>query len=446
MLPRRLPSTFDPKHLRALTPATQADLTVANLESPLTASIARRRRSQRARGEPAGRRTCWRSRLRRVDRDNHAGDAGPATVTDTRRCAAAADLRAIGGGHDANEAITPRSSRRRAHGGAPRVRRVGGGPRGTLGSVARGGTRRRARRRARCSRRAPTSWPSSLHGGRVQPGGRRVPDASSRAASPRWGADIVWCHGPHVVQPVRRDRPRPRRSDRRSSRQASATCVFDQQGIPGTRSRRPPRGARRSRTASRAFRVGSDVDRRGARDVRRLARSPAGTRSRSTASWWACSSGAQSTARRSPRSDALVPGCGWVVIDAALGDVERDGRRRDRRVVPRPFSPGSHIERAALAPMRCRQRRMKAVRRASTGATTCDRCGSRPASCVLWPRVDALRCRAGRRLFHPDDPTVVATGALAVARVRFTSSVDLPGAGIARLPRRRRRRDRSTPS
>ena len=183
-----------------------ANLTVANLESPLTD-----RRHEWAHGPDAlEARPATAKILAAAGFDalaianNHAGDAGPGTVPDTIRALAAARLPVIGAGQTEAAAYTPRILRA----GGLKVAFLsfddtGEGPRATATTpgVAWWEPARvhaavlRARREANLvvvglhggSDYNPTTDPWLLHLGRL---------LSS------WGVDIVWGSGPHVVQPT----------------------------------------------------------------------------------------------------------------------------------------------------------------------------------------------------------------------------------------------------
>ena len=213
-----------------------ADLALANLESPLTI-----RPHLAARGPNALEARPAAARLLRAAgfdamaiANNHAGDAGPDTVSDTMRALAATGVGVIGGGADRAAAYTPLVIRARG----VRVAFLsfddtGEGPR--AGPARPGvawwdaGRARAAVARARAeadvvvvglhggSDYNPTTDPWLLQLGRL-------------LAS--WGADVVWGTGPHVVQPTRVVRGRGGRSTVVAT--SLGNLVFDQH-IPGTR-------------------------------------------------------------------------------------------------------------------------------------------------------------------------------------------------------------------
>jgi len=411
---------FDPQSIfaGARLQLTEADLTVANLESPLT------RRSHVVPNPNALEASPKAARLlaeagfdAMAIANNHAGDAGRVTVTDTVAALRRAGLRPIG--------RTPRAITIDRNGiiVALLAFDASAGSSG-IGLVARWRPRSVRSAVQDAAMRADVVA-VALHGGiAYSPVADGFLMGLARRLA-RWGADIVWCHGPHVVQPVVAIDPD---HDGRATVVATSlgNLVFDRQGIPGT-----DRGAllevRADADGVSAFRVGATSIEAGRVTFRRWL-PPEGDAVASDGSWWAMTRPVPiGTASALPYRMPGFPGEGWVVIDTALGDVNGDGR--DEIVVSFrwPFSPGSQTERLPWHRW-VDHNGMKAV----VGVYRVD--DLEPlwiATSVLRPVARVIPCGSALVVAYStlDDPTVVATGLWPWRGFGFTSSVDLPGAG-----------------
>ncbi len=183
-----------------------ADLSMANLESPLT-----RRPHSRTAGPYALETDPARAALLAEAgfdvlgvANNHAGDAGPATVPDTLAALEQAGLTAVGGGATAGDAFTATvvdvQGLRVA---LLAVDATGAGPRA---GVTRPGVawwdENRLRAAVIDARRRADLVVVGMHGG-VEYLTTTDPGQARRAAAlAGWGVDVVWGHHPHVVQPV----------------------------------------------------------------------------------------------------------------------------------------------------------------------------------------------------------------------------------------------------
>ncbi len=185
---------------------SSADLALANLESPLTS-----RPHDPASGPNVLEAPPLSARLLAAAgfdamgiANNHAGDAGPGTVPDTMR-ALAAGIAAVGAGPTASRAFEPRIVQARG----VRVALLafdatGQGPRAAprKPGVA-WWDEARVRDAVVRARSSADVVAVGIHGG-----AEYVPTTDPylmRLARllASWGADVVWGHGPHVVQPVR---------------------------------------------------------------------------------------------------------------------------------------------------------------------------------------------------------------------------------------------------
>ena len=310
-----------------------ADLAMANLESPLTTRPHIAAKGPDAlEAPPSSARLLGLAGFDAVTiANNHAGDAGPETVSDTLRALRAAKIAAVGAGSSSEQAL------------APRIISVGGlhvallafdttrqGPRaGDRKPGVAWWDEALARAAVKSARSQADVVVVALHGGAPY-----APESDPYLMRlgrllAGWGADVIWAAGPHVVQPVHLI------DSKRSARRAVVATslgnlVFDQH-IPGTR-----RGALlevlTGSDGVRAYRVGSTV-----------ASAPV-----SFLDW------------KTPSSDAVALGGGWwtlarrvkpapvvrpsglkafkgKVIAAAIGNAEGNGARQLVVSFRRPF-------------------------------------------------------------------------------------------------------------
>jgi poly-gamma-glutamate synthesis protein (capsule biosynthesis protein) len=299
-----------------------ADLAVANLESPFTTRPHLAARGPNAlEARPAAARALRAAGFEAMAiANNHAGDAGPDTVSDTMRVLAAGGFGVIGAGAD------------RASAYRPLVVRVGGvrvaflsfddtgeGPRAGPASPGVAWWDPARARAAVAQARAeadvivvglhggsdynPTTDPWLLHLGRL-------------LAS--WGADVVWGTGPHVVQPTQVVRGRGGRSAVVAT--SLGNLVFDQH-IPGTR-----QGELLEVVAGaagvRAYRLGATAQNASNAVVFGRWQAPRGDAAALGGEWWSLAAGVSPAVAVRPPSLAGFPG---KVEAAAVGDPEGTG-------------------------------------------------------------------------------------------------------------------------
>jgi poly-gamma-glutamate capsule biosynthesis protein CapA/YwtB (metallophosphatase superfamily) len=314
---------------------SSADLAMANLESPLTTrSHVAAKGPDALEARPSAARLLGLAGFDAVTiANNHAGDAGPETVSDTMGALTAAKIEIVGAG----------ASRKQAF--AARIVSVGGlrvallaFDATTEGPEPAGGNPGVARWNEKLAHEAVESARSradivvvALHGGSpyspvTDPYLLRL---GRRLAS--WGADVVWAAGPHVVQPVHLINPQ--QNDRPTVVATSlGNFVFDQH-IPGT-----GRGALLEVLAGadgvRAYRVG-----------RTVAAAPASflgwkvPRSDAVAlesDWWTLARPVTPAPVRRPRNLARFKVKGKVTA-AAIGNAEGNGSRQLVVSFRRPF-------------------------------------------------------------------------------------------------------------
>ncbi|HEX6230431.1 MAG TPA: CapA family protein [Actinomycetota bacterium] len=304
-------------------PVASADLAIANLESPLTARPHDPGSGSNAL-EAAPSAASW---LRAAGLDalavanNHAGDAGPRTVSDTVDALSEEGLPAIGAGADAADAF----SARMVDVAGLRVALLafdatGQGPRaGTSTPGIAWWDEDRALAAVTRARASAEVVAVALHGGlEYVPAPDPYLLRAARALA-RAGADVVWGHGPHVIQPVRTIDPD---GDGRPTVVATSlgNLLFDQHA-PGTR-----RGALLEVLAGsdgvRAYRVGTAEHRKGPAAFRGW-RQPRGDAVALEGRWWTLVGGVEP---EPTRRSGDVAGFEGDVVDAALGDPDLDGR------------------------------------------------------------------------------------------------------------------------
>jgi poly-gamma-glutamate synthesis protein (capsule biosynthesis protein) len=299
-----------------------ADLSVANLESPLTD-----RPHVPASGPNALEASPGSARLLAAAgfdllgiANNHAGDAGPHTVTDTMRALRRAGLLALGAGRNAAAAFTPRIVQRHgvriaflsfdATGEGPRAGPASPGVAWWSGPRVRAAVGR-ARAEADVvvvglhggSDYNPTTDPYVLHLGRLLA---------------RWGADVVWGSGPHVVQPTE---VIPGRDGRRTIVATSLGNLLFDQNFPGTR-RGELLEVLAGRRGVRAFRLGTTAQQPSDAVSFGSWLPPHGDAAALGDAWWTLAGPVETAPIRRPASLRGFPA---KVVAAAIGDPEGNG-------------------------------------------------------------------------------------------------------------------------
>jgi hypothetical protein len=236
-----------------------------------------------------------------------------------------------------------------------------------------------------------------------------------------WGVDVVWGHGPHVVQPIHVIDP-----DRDGRPTVVATSlgnlVFDQH-IPGTRE-----GAVVEVLAGedgvRAFRIGSAEHNDG--PVRFAGwQAPGEDAVALEGDWWTL---AVPVAATTPEDPGSLGGFEGIVTDAAVGDPSGDGRAELVVAFRRPFSP---TEVNVLLP---RERLVDRYgRTAHVGLY--EQAGLRPlwvAGTLVRPVARVAPCDGALAVAYStlDDPAIVSTGAWRWGGFGFLPLPDLQGAGV----------------
>jgi poly-gamma-glutamate capsule biosynthesis protein CapA/YwtB (metallophosphatase superfamily) len=405
---------------------SSADLAAANLESPLTLRPHLASSGPNAlEAKPA---TAGLLAAAGFDdlgiANNHAGDAGPQTVSDTMRALSTHGLGAIGAGESTSAAYRPRIVRA----GGLRVALLmfdatGQGPRAGPSTP---GVAWWDPARARAAVRQARAEADIVAVG-VPGGAEYVPEPDPYVTNigrllATWGADIVWGSGPHVVHPVTVIDPD---HDGRPTVLATSlgNLLFDQH-IPGTQ-----RGALlevvAGRDGVRALRVGTTAIADGR--VRLTGwPAPRGAAVALGGAWWALTRPARSVPIR--HLHAIRGFRDGDVVDAAIGDVEADGRPDLAVAFRRKFRPTN------VSPQ-------------IPGARLVDRSGRsahvglyRPrdlhplwvAGTLLRPVVGLAPCDGALAVAYStlDRPAVVATGAWRWSGFGFTPLPDLPGHGI----------------
>lgn len=309
------------------------DLAMANLESPLTAR-AHLTGPDALEANPSSARLLRQAGFDAVSiANNHAGDAGPETVSDTIKALRSAKITVLGAGDSREQAIAARIVSVRGLRVALLafdVTMEGPEPADGNAGVARWNEKlaQDAVKSARASSEivvvalhggapyAPENDPSLMRLGRLLAG---------------WGVDVVWAAGPHVVQPVRLVKPE---YSRRQTIVATSlgNLIFDQH-IPGTRS-----GALLEVLAGadgvRAYRVGRTV---AAAPASFLGWKRPGIDAVALhGGWWTLTQAVESAAIKRPASLAGFKG---KVTTAAIGDARGDGTSQLVVSFRRPYSP-----------------------------------------------------------------------------------------------------------
>ncbi len=403
---------------------TRADIAAANLESPLTLRPHIATNPYSLEADPSGAGSLATAGFDVLGiANNHAGDAGRLSILDTIEAVQAAGMETIGGGAQLDDALAVQIFERQGL---------------KIGFLAFDATL--AGTRATADHPGIASWDEEqvkaaitstrprvdllivgVHGGvEYYPGtdpGMAV--LAERLAG--WGVDVVWGHGPHVIQPVVTTAGVGNRTTVIAT--SLGNFLFDQSAA-GTR-----RGALLEVLADRegviAYRVGTTEhhDRRVHFESWSLPDSDAVLLG---LEWWNLTRPAPFEPARSPGS-ALDGFTGGDVVDAAIGDATGDGR--DDLVVShrRPY-------------------RENEVNTQYPDLVWADSSG-RSAHLGVYQLV-ALRERwVAGTLFRPvarlavcdgsvglafdslDDPTIVATGGWVWQGFGFTVPAELPGGG-----------------
>jgi poly-gamma-glutamate capsule biosynthesis protein CapA/YwtB (metallophosphatase superfamily) len=180
------------------------DIAAANLESPLTRRPHAVTNPNALEAPPRSAKSLAAAGFDAMDiANNHAGDAGPRTVADTALALRRAGLAPLGRAATVGAPSAVYLTRRGVRVGllAFDASRDGVGPVSPAGGVA-GWRPDRAREAVRRARTEADVVAVALHGGiafGLQPDPHLARLARSLA---RWGADVVWCSGPHAIQAV----------------------------------------------------------------------------------------------------------------------------------------------------------------------------------------------------------------------------------------------------
>jgi len=404
---------------------TAADLAVANLESPLTL-----RRHLPAFGPNAlEARPASAALLAGAGFDaiaianNHAGDAGPHTVTDSIAALARAGVTVLGAGSSAAAAYAPRIVEvNHLRVALLAFDATGQGPRAGVATPGVAEWNERLVRAAvQRARREADVVTVGIQGGTeyVPATDPRVMHLARQAAA--WGADVVWGQGPHVVQPIRVLHVR---SDGRPTVVATSlgNFLFDQH-IPGTE-----RGALLEVLAGadgvRAFRIGSVL---ATAPMQFLGwKLPQGDAAALGDDWWSL---ARRVTPAAPQRPPSLTGFAGTVVAAAVGDPEGNGSRQLVVAFRRPFRPTN------ISPLVSRSELVD--RRGLTAHVGLYRPGTLAplwvAGTLLRPVAAVAACDGAIAVGYStlDGRTIVATGAWRWGGFGFLTLPPLPGRGVA---------------
>lgn len=398
-----------------------ADLAVANLESPLT-TRAHRIGPDALEAPPASATALPVAGFDAMTiANNHAADAGPATIGDTVAALVGAGLPAVG---LAAPGSVPEPLVLARNGLTVALLAFDASGRETDGIAA--WDRRTASAAVRRARGQADVVVVSLHGGAPY---RPVTDPFLWRAS-RWlarsGADVVWGHGPHVAQPVRTVDPD---GDGRVTVVATSlgNLVFDEQGIPGT-----DRGllleVRVTSSGVVAYRAGVTSSSRG---VARFVgwRPPHGDAVGFDGAWWTPVRGIAPVAREPVRLaslEARYPA--WSVNRAVRGDVDGDGRPELVVVFRLPYAPVKIYEAYDRPRSRFTDAHGRVLRLAVFDPGLRERW---VASLIVRPIGDVAACGGALAVSYRtfDDPAVTGTGMWAWDTFGFASPSNLTGTG-----------------
>jgi poly-gamma-glutamate synthesis protein (capsule biosynthesis protein) len=298
------------------------DMAVANLESPLTTRPHTSSNPNALEASPATASLLSGAGFDAMSlANNHAGDAGAASVVDTIDALRAAGLRSVGAGTDADAAFAPVILERNglrvallAFDATGEGLRAGDGPGVAWLDPSRVGEEVRA------ARASADLVVVGLHAGAEYYPGRDPFTTRLARSFARMGVDVVWVSGPHVIRPTLVVDPD---GDGRPTVVATSlgNLLFDQ-AFPGTR-----RGAllevRAGSGGVLAYRVGTTED----TDLRvhfRGWRPPTGDAVALDGQWWSPTRPIERASVRSAARSPQLPD-GAVIIDEALGDATGDG-------------------------------------------------------------------------------------------------------------------------
>jgi poly-gamma-glutamate capsule biosynthesis protein CapA/YwtB (metallophosphatase superfamily) len=402
-----------------------ADLAVANLESPLTL-----RPHLPAFGPNAlEARPSSATLLAGAGFDaiaianNHAGDAGPRTVTDTVAALSRAGLAVLGAGSSAAAAYEPRivlvnhvRVALLAFDATDQGPRAGAATPGVASW-----NDRLVRAAVQRARREADVVTVGIQGGTeyVPATDPHVMHLARQVAA--WGADVVWGQGPHVVQPIRV--LHVRRDGRPTIIATSLGNFLFDQHIAGTQ-----QGALLEVLAGaggvRAFRIGSV---RATAPMQFLGwKLPQGDAAALGNDWWSLARRVTPAATERPRR---LTGFQGTVVAAAVGDPEGNGARQLVVAFRRPFRP-TNI--SALV-----SRRELVDRHGLTAHVGLYRLGTlQPlwiAGTLLRPVAAVAACDGALAVGYStlDSSAIVATGAWSWGGFGFLTLPQLPGRGVA---------------
>jgi len=401
------------------------DLAVANLESPLTVRPHVPGSGPNAlEARPASAALLAAAGFDAMGiANNHAGDAGRYTVTDTVAALTRAGIVAVGGGSSAGRAYAPRI----VEVGRVRVALLafdatGRGPRAGRETPGVASWDEIPARRAVLRARSEADVVAvGIHGGTeyVPATDSSVMRLARQLAS--WGADIVWGQGAHVVQPIRViDAGHGGRPTIVAT--SLGNLLFDQH-VPRTQ-----RGALLEVLAGadgvRAFRIGS------ARSTAPLQflgwRTPHGDAVALAGEWWSLARPVRPAAARRPRSLAGFEG---EIVDAALGDVVGGGGEQLVVAFRRPFHPTNV---SALVPLRM----LVDPRGLAAHVGLYRPRDLHPlwvAGTLLRPVAAVAACDGGIAVAYStlESDAIVGTGAWRWGGFGFLTLPELPGRGVA---------------
>jgi poly-gamma-glutamate capsule biosynthesis protein CapA/YwtB (metallophosphatase superfamily) len=404
---------------------SSADIAVANLESPITT---RPHVSGAPNALEAAPSTAELLALAGFDAmsvaNNHAGDAGPASVTETLGRLRSVGLRGFGGGGDTSMAFAPVVVRR----AGLRVALLGfdatgGGLRATEeAGVAWWGER--ARKAVVQARAHADLVVVGLHAGAEYHMGTDPFTMAIARSLARMNVDVVWVSGPHVVQPVHLIDPD---ADGRPTLVATSlgNFLFDQ-SLPGTQ-----RGlvleALVGAEGLIAWRAGSvSIPDRRAHFVGW--RQPHGEAVALGGEWWSLVRPVGSSSAAHSQRLPVFPGPEWVATASAVGDADSDGSPDVVVSFRRPF----HLTPEKLARPR---HRWKDAEGRSAHLGVWRESDLRPvwvAGTLVRPVGKLAACDGALAVaFTPlDSEGIVATGAWFWNGFGFNPAPDLPGVGV----------------